>query len=307
MNVVNKLIEIMKNIFFKPSNLASISRQSNSIIKLENKLKAINQQLNELDTQSILQKLDTLSQNQLNGANIKTKAPINLELNELVSKIQEGFENHFLQLESLLFIYNSLPNLKFLPATRGWAGSPDFLAKIVELILKEKPLFVLEAGSGVSSIIIGLALKLNNYGESFSLEQDPTFLESTRNNIEINQLEDVSMLFSCPLVEYEIENETWKWYQTDKLNITDKIDLLIIDGPPRTTQNLARYPAIPILFQLFSDKFTVLLDDANRPDEIIIIEKWIEFLKMKGCKINVEHYLNFEKGMVILNVNKEIK
>jgi hypothetical protein len=307
MKLFPQIFNRVKEILFIPRNLANISRQSNSIIKLENKLEAINQQLNELETQSILQKLDTLSQNQLNGANIKTKAPINLELNELVSKIQEGFENHFLQLESLLFIYNSLPNLKFLPATRGWAGSPDFLAKIVELILKEKPLFVLEAGSGVSSVAIGLALKQNNYGESISLEQDPTYLESTRNNIEVNQLEDFSMLFSCPLVEYEIENETWKWYQTDKLNITKKIDLLIIDGPPRTTQNLARYPAIPILFQLFSDKFTVMLDDAKRPDEIIIAEKWTEFLKMKGCEINVENYLNFEKGMVILNVNKEIK
>lgn len=307
MKVVNKLIEILKNIFFIPRNLAIISRQSNSIIKLENKLEAINQKLNELDIQSILQKLDTLSQNQANAANIKTKAPINLELNELVSKIQEGFENHFLQLESLLFIYNSLPNLKFLPATRGWAGSPDFLAKIVELILKEKPLFVLEAGSGVSSVIIGLALKLNNYGESISLEQDPKYLESTIKDIEINQLEAVSSIFSCLLVDYEIENETWKWYQTDKLNITDKIDLLIIDGPPRTTQNLARYPVIPIFYQLFSDKFTVLLDDAKRTDEIIIVEKWVEFLKMKGCIINVEHYMNFEKGMVILNVNKQVE
>jgi hypothetical protein len=307
MKVVNKLIEILKNIFFIPRNLAIITRQSNSIIKLENKLEAINQKLNELDIQSILQKLDTLSQNQANAANIKTKAPINLELNDLVSKIQKGFENNFLQLESLLFIYNSLPNLKFLPATRGWAGSPDFLAKIVELILKEKPLFVLEAGSGVSSVIIGLALKLNNYGESISLEQDPKFLESTIKDIEINQLEAVSSIFSCPLVDYEIENETWKWYETNKLNITDKIDLLIIDGPPRTTQNLARYPVIPIFYQLFSDKFTVLLDDAKRTDEIIIVEKWVEFLKMKGCIINVEHYMNFEKGMVILNVNKQVE
>jgi hypothetical protein len=307
MKFILQIFNSFKEILFIPRNLVNINRQSNNIIGMEKKLEAINQKLNELDIQTILQKLDTLSQNQANAANIKTKAPINLELNELVSKIQVGFENHFLQLESLLLIYNSLPNLKFLPATRGWAGSPDFLAKIVELILKEKPLFVLEAGSGVSSVIIGLALKLNNYGESFSLEQDPKYLESTRKNIEINQLEDVSSLFSCPLVEYEIENETWKWYQTDKLNITDKIDLLIIDGPPRTIQNLARYPAIPLLYQLFSNKFTVMLDDAKRIDEAIIVEKWVEFLKMKGCEINVEHCLNFEKGMVILNVNKQIK
>ena len=65
MKVVNKLIEILKNIFFIPRNLAIITRQSNSIIKLENKLEAINQKLNEFDIQSILQKLDTISQNQL--------------------------------------------------------------------------------------------------------------------------------------------------------------------------------------------------------------------------------------------------
>jgi hypothetical protein len=212
MNVVNKLIEILKNIFFIPSNLASISRQSNSIIKLENKLEAINQKLNELDIQSILQKLDTLSQNQLNEANIKTKTPINLELNELVSKIQEGFENHFLQLESLLFIYNSLPNLKFLPATRGWAGSPDFLAKIVELVLKEKPLFVLEAGSGVSSVIIGLALKLNNYGESISLEHDITYANITSGNMGINELEIKSVVKLSPLIEYNNLEQKWIWY-----------------------------------------------------------------------------------------------
>jgi hypothetical protein len=28
---------------------------------------------------------------------------------------------------------------------------------------------------------------------------------------------------------------------------------------------------------------------------------------MKGCIINVEHYMNFEKGMVILNVNKQVE
>ena len=67
MKVVNKLIEILKNIFFIPRNLAIITRQSNSIIKLENKSEAINQKLNELDIQSILQKLDTLSQKLWDG------------------------------------------------------------------------------------------------------------------------------------------------------------------------------------------------------------------------------------------------
>ena len=91
MKIFLQIVNRFKEILFIPRNLVNSTRQSNSIIKLENKLEAINQKLNELDIQSILQKLDALSQNQLNGAKIKTKTPINLELNELVSKIQEFF------------------------------------------------------------------------------------------------------------------------------------------------------------------------------------------------------------------------
>lgn len=270
--------------------------------RIENELVALNQKLNDLNLVSISQKLDTLMQNQSNAASIKTKAPINLELNELVSKIQEELENHFLQLESLLFIYNSLPNLKFLPATRGWAGSPDFLAKIVELILKEKPLFVLEAGSGVSSVIIGLTLKLNNYGESISLEHDITYANITIENMGINELEMKSVVKHSPLIEYNNLEQKWKWYDISELKFSNKIDMLIVDGPPRITQELARYPAIPILHEYFSDRITILLDDSKRDDEAIIIQKWIVFFETNNYKVEIENLINYEKGMTILQV-----
>lgn len=302
MKLFLQIFNRFKEILFIPKNLVNITKQSNNIIGLENKLEAINQKLNQLDIQSILQKLDTLTHNQANEANIKSKASINSELSELSSKIQEGFENHFLQLESLLFIYNSLPNLKFLPATKGWAGSPDFLAKIVELILKEKPLFVLEAGSGVSSVIIGLALKLNNYGKSISLEHDIHYANITKENMVINELEIKSVVKHCPLIEYNNLEQKWKWYDINELNFTNKIDILIVDGPPRVTQELARYPAIPILHEYFADRFSILLDDSKRDDEAIIIQKWILFLETNNYKVRIENFKNYEKGMTILQV-----
>ena len=66
------------------------------------------------------------------------------------------------------------------------------------------------------------------------------------------------------------------------IKFSNKIDMLIVDGPPRITQELARYPAIPILHEYFSDRFTILLDDSKRDDEAIIIQKWKTklFLKM---------------------------
>ncbi len=278
-----------------PVNISLIGNSMKDLKQIENKIDLLTQRVNDLNMNYILEKQDSLP---------TCQELIEREKLSISTEISEVFENQFLQIEALLSIYNSLPNLKYIPATRGWAGSPDFLNKIVEIILKQKPRIVLEASSGVSSVLIGLALKMNNSGKALSFEDDTSYAEITRKNIEVNDIEDISIIMDCPLNDYLIDGETWKWYDTKELTFTDKIDLLIIDGPPGATQNLARYPAIPLLHKYFSDNVIILLDDANRPDEIIIVEKWIEFMKKEGYEINIERFTNYEKGMVLLSVKK---
>ena len=53
----------------------------------------------------------------------------------------------------------------------------------------------------------------------------------------------------------------------DRLTTKDTIDLLIIDGPPVKTNQLARYPALPLLFSKLSKECIIILDDAARPSE----------------------------------------
>lgn len=297
MNFITEIFKTIKLIFSMPVNISLIVKNMKDLKKIEYKIDLLTQRVNDLNMNFTLDKQE--------------RSPSCLELSEceklpISTEISEIFENHFLQIEALLSIYNSLPNLKYIPATRGWAGSPDFLNKIVEIIFKYKPRSVLEVSSGVSSVLIGLALKMNNYGNALSFEHDISYAEITRKNIEVNSVGDISIIMDCPLNDYLIDGETWKWYETRELTFTDKIDLLIIDGPPRATQNLARYPAIPLLHKYFSDNVIILLDDANRPDEVIIIEKWIVFLEKEGYKINIERYINYEKGMVLLNINRKI-
>ena len=191
-----------------------------------------------------------------------------------------------------------------MPPTRGWAGSPDFLTKIAEVIFKEKPRFVLEASSGVSTIIIGLALKLNNHGKAISLEHESFYANITNEYIEVNEIGNITNVKYCPLRDYNSFEQTWKWYETDNLNLTEKIDLLVIDGPPRSTQFLARYPAVSLLHEYFSDRTLILLDDSSRNDEIITIQKWIDFLENNNFKVVVTQFNNFEKGMVILEARR---
>jgi hypothetical protein len=154
----------------------------------------------------------------------------------------------------------------------------------------------------VSSVIIGLALKLNNYGESISLEHDITYANITSENMGINELEMKSVVKHSPLIEYNNLEQKWKWYDISELKFSNKIDMLIVDGPPRITQELARYPAIPILHEYFSDRFTILLDDSKRDDEAIIIQKWILLFETNNYKVVIENLINYEKGMTILQV-----
>ena len=161
---------------------------------------------------------------------------------------------------------------------------------------------MLEAGSGLSSIIIGSALRLNNNGKSISLEHDKIYANTTKENLEINGISHIVDVKYCPLKNYTDIGQSWKWYDIDNLNLINKIDILVIDGPPGATQFLARYPAVFLLHEHFSNRTLILLDDANRNDESIIIQKWIGFLEGNNFKTVLTQYNNFEKGMVILEI-----
>lgn len=231
-------------------------------------------------------------------ARIEAKIDSIAQLN--ASEIDRKLDNHFHQIESLLALYHSLPNLKLLPATRGWAGSPDFLLKISEVIRREKPAFVLEASSGVSTLIIGLALKLNGCGKVVSLDHDSLYASATKKIVEENLVGDVVDVRFCPLKPYDWSETDFRWYDIAGIDVLQKIDLLVIDGPPRYTQPLARYPAIPLLHDRFAERTIILLDDANRNDERVAVQKWIYFLERNNFRARIEHFENFEKGIAIL-------
>ena len=296
MNVIPKIVRFVKGIFFLPLNVLS---NVNVMNRIDNKIDLLNQKIDNLNKDLTKISEVCLHSSQCQEVSQSSKLKIS-------SEISNVFENHFLQIEALLSIYHSLPNIKYLPATRGWAGSPDLLNKIVEIILKEKPRFVLEAGSGVSSVIIGLSLQMNQFGKALSLDHDSYYAEITRDNLNLNGIEHFSTVKHCPIQDYTINEQIWKWYNTEDLNFPEKIDVLVIDGPPRITQILARYPAIPLLHSFFADRVLILLDDAKRDDEVITVEKWIMYLENNNFRIKVNNLDNFEKGMIILEVFRNI-
>lgn len=265
--------------------------------KLDLILKGINQindKLDSLNTKEIKESLDELH-------SLISKRD-HLISDDICKLIDSKINNNITQIESLMAIYNFLPEVKFLPTSRGWAGSPDFLLKVLEIIFKKKPNVIVELGSGLSTIIIGSALKKLNNGRLISFDHDEVFLNKTRENVSFNDIEEFVSLNITPLIQYD---NGYKWYDFKDVKIDDKIDMLIIDGPPRIIQQNARYPALPLLLDKLSDDCIIILDDANRTDEKIIIDMWSNFLNNSNIVYKKESLEYYDKGLTIFYINKK--
>lgn len=209
-------------------------------------------------------------------------------------KLQVEQVQHYWQIEALFSIYNSVRITHPLPPMRLWAASPDFVALAVSLIRQHKPQIVFEVGSGVSTLVCSYALRENGGGHLLSLEHDAHFAQVTQENIVAHGLNDIARVIHAPLKPVQVNGEARTWYDLDAVELP-VIDLLIVDGPPEGTGKLARYPALPLLFEHLKPGAHVLVDDFMRDDEYEMVNRW---LAEYGLTV-IRTFAN-EKGAVIL-------
>lgn len=207
--------------------------------------------------------------------------------------------NHFRQVEALIGLYEILSPIKIFPPTRSWSASPDVLAlianSVIELTNKTKEPFVVEASSGISTLVTAYCLSKSNRGKVLSLEHDKFYAQKTRDLIKEHGLEKYAQIVYAPLVKHEIEEQEFLWYEMKDINREDSIDLVIIDGPPAHPNTESRYPCLPLLYEILSKEAVLILDDANREGEQKILKKWTESYP----EFEVE-MLEFEKGAALL-------
>src|SRR5215510_16062551 len=97
------------------------------------------------------------------------------KLSETYRSLEQQRNQDYRQIESFFSLCFTLEPRLPLPNTRGWAASPDLLKKITEVILTERPSLVMEASSGVSTLVIAYCLKQLGQGRLISLEHDAKF------------------------------------------------------------------------------------------------------------------------------------
>ncbi len=198
------------------------------------------------------------------------------------------------QIQSLFSIFNILKLNHPLPSMRyHWTIQPDFAKNLIAEILASKPNLILEAGSGVSTLIVAYALKQNGKGRLISLEHQEEYALKNRRELELHGLSDIAKIIHAPLKDYTLGAETWPWYSLENVE-SMPIDMMIVDGPPAKTRPLARYPALPLLEKRFSKKVALVLDDAGREEEKEIVKRWsAQFPDFKAESVDTEKGMTF--------------
>ena len=184
----------------------------------------------------------------------------------------ERIDNAFTQLETLRALDKDLALPASLPPTRGWAGSPDFLRHVHRIATRLRPENIVECSSGTSTVVLARTAQLNGRGHVYSLEHEPQYAQITRTELERQGLQAYATVIDAPLCKHSLARGDWQWYET--AGLPQIIDLLVIDGPPATTQPLARYPAVAVLNDRIAAGGRVILDDAARPDERTAVAYW---------------------------------
>ncbi len=209
------------------------------------------------------------------------------------SNTRRETEALFAQIQALLALERKLGLAEALPPMRGWAGSPDFLLKVAEEALARKPRTVMECSSGVSTLVVARCLQINGAGHVYSLEHDPEFAGKTRKLLDRYGLTDWATVVDAPL---QTKHTGTPWYAEEAIpHDLAPIEMLIVDGPPASTAALARFPALPRLMPRMADHFIVLVDDANRDDEIEILKQWQHLFPHLQ-----QSNAHCEKGLVLL-------
>jgi predicted O-methyltransferase YrrM len=155
-----------------------------------------------------------------------------------------------------------------LPTLGSWKADTALLHRIVDTIEERRPATVVELGAGATTLIAARALERNGGGRLISFEQHGDFMESNR-----GWLAGFGLAADLRTAALERAQTEWPGYWYALSDLPERIDLLIIDGPPWTIHPLVRGGA-ECLFDRLSVGGTVLLDDAARPGERVIAARW---------------------------------
>lgn len=162
----------------------------------------------------------------------------------------------------------------------------------MKYIQVHRPRTVVELGSGASTAILAQFLDTHDLPTRIvSVDHDHEFFAQTASRLSSERIS----LIEAPIVA---NADSQPWYDTARILDAlggEKVDLLIVDGPPEATSPEARKPVLTELRGVLAEDYTLLLDDAERPDEQAAIDAWLA----QDTRL-VRYDIIAEKGLTML-------
>lgn len=176
-----------------------------------------------------------------------------------------------------------------LPNLGSWKADAGFLSLVADEILEKKPQDILEFGAGASSLVAARALQFNGSGILTSFDQHEDYVRSVK-----NWLGDFGILADIRYAPLTQTCDGWpgRWYEHGPL--PERIDLLLIDGPPWSVHPFVR-GAADSLFARIALGGAVMMDDGARPGERVIAARW----RKKWPGFDFTHIRSGTKGTVL--------
>lgn len=225
------------------------------------------------------------------------RQPTRADMHQTVKRLREQLErkidtvanDSYKQIEALRVLDHLHPSLAPISGLEGWAVAPDLALELTYLVRDNKPGLVVELGSGTSTVIVASALKQHTQtGRILSLDHLQEYKAETDQLIAQAGYQAQAEVAYTPLTKYKIGKRTYSWYDISSLKLEKtSIDLVIVDGPPGSTNKHARYPALPLLLPYLSERAILVVDDYRRDDEHEFVEMWLK--EAPDFELEVKH------------------
>ena len=188
--------------------------------------------------------------------------------------------------ENFLNDYDTLAELSYGWANEGYSASVEYLQDCVQYTAQSE-LPILECGSGISTIVVGLIAK--KYGNIvWTFEHSKPWYKRVKKTLMKYNIDSVKLNHG-PMVEYG----EYTWYKAPLDAMPSKFSLVLCDGPA-DVKTRAKQNIFPLMKDRFDAGSIVLYDDIPKIIPEDDIPGWIDRLNMsyvvRGTK-NPYYYL----------------
>lgn len=151
----------------------------------------------------------------------------------------------------------------------GYSADSAYLRQLLDMAYSSKNMTILECGSGLSTLLVGLVADRNGH-KLFALEHHPEWATKVQTELDKAGVQ-AAVVKLCPIIQYG----EFDWYDVGNIDLPSNspIDFVICDGPPAQTRG-GRIGLPYVMSERLKAGCLVIADDTHRPMEKEVLRDW---------------------------------